>query len=291
MTQNASTYLISIQVPLALQANFQRFPAGWRSAKQPLPDSRAKIHDNDFQLGDQRQKDLTDQRRLNLLFYRALLKGLHRQFAAKEVEETHLGPIIESMAPGSTTTRITREQVLTHASSLLRVSLDYPALNWRILHLTKYLPGTPRVACSAAGDWVHHWPDFWNSPGTTITATGAWGITIMPKHDGHLVSLHYCTVAKEIHVAKRHLNMMGREIAIFEQKEGIELEQTISSYAIALAEDLCIGAKAWEQYPQNRKDLIAKAWFENSWVPNGQLDNLQLQGVAEHEIPHLNMFQ
>ena len=267
------------------------FPRRVAISKATTAGFACKDHDNDFQLGDQRQRDLTDQRRLNLLFYRALLKGLHRQFAAKEVEETHLGPIIESMAPGSTTTRITREQVLTHASSLLRVSLDYPDLNWRIHHLTKYLPGTPRAACSAAGDWVHHWPDFWNSPGTTITAKGAWGITIMPKHDGHLVSLHYCTVAKEIHVAKRHLNMMGREIAIFEQKEGIELEQTISSYAIALAEDLCIGARAWEQYPQNRKDLIAKAWFENSWVPNGQLDNLQLQGVAEHEIPHLNLFQ
>ena len=247
-------------------------------------------HDQVFQLGDQRQKDLTDQRRLNLLFYRALLKGLHRQFVAKGVEETHLGPLVESMVPGSADARVSRERLLTDASSLLRVCLTYPDLNWRIRHVTKFLPGKSRVACSAAGDWVHHWPDFWNSPGTLITSTGAWGLTIMPKQDGHLVTLHYCTTAKDTYEAKRHLSMMGKEVEFFEQGEGVELEQVISSYAIALAEDLCMGAGAWEQYPQNRKDLIARAWLENSWIPNGQLDGLRIQGVAEHEVLDLNLF-
>lgn len=247
-------------------------------------------HDNVFQLGDQREKDLTSLARLNILFYRGLLKGLHRQMVAGEVEKTHLGPIIEEMAPGSAGARVSREQALASASSLLRVSLTHPALNWRIRHVTKFLPGSPRVACSAAGDWVHHWADFWNSPGTAIASTGAWGITIVPKQDGHLVTLHYCTVAKEIYEAKRHLSMMSKELEFFDQSDGAELEQAVSSYAIALAEDICMGARAWEQYPQNRKDLIAKAWLENSWIPNGQFGNLQINGVAEHEIPDLNLF-
>ena len=248
-------------------------------------------HDDAFQLGDQRREDLTNEKRLNLLFYRALLKGLHRQIVAKETEETHLGPFMESIAPGSTATRVLREEMLADASSLLRVSLDYPALNWRIRHVTRFLPGSPRVACSAAGDWVHHWPDFWNSPGAVVTSTGAWGITIMPKEDGHLVTLHHCTMEKDIYAAKRHLGMMDRDIEFFRNSAGVELEQAVSAYAIALAEDLCIGAGAWEQYPQHRKELIAKAWFENSGVPNGQFDHLRLRGVAEHEIPDLNLFR
>ena len=232
-----------------------------------------------------------DQERLNLMFYRALLKALNRELLADEVSRTHFGPIVDSIVSGDGAHRSERVRMLMDASSLLRTSLTYPVLNWRIRHISRLLPGSPRIACSAAGEWVEHWIDFWRGPARSIELNGAWGITVMPTEVGHLATLHYCTIAKSQYEAERHLGMMVREMRVFEESQGRELEEAVSTYAITLAEDLCIGTNAWESYPEDRRGLIEKAWTSKTWIPNGEFGKSAFGDIPEHETPKLNLFR
>ena len=248
-------------------------------------------HDSVFQPADQRTRNLTKRRRLNLLFYRAMLKALNRELLADEVSRTHFGPIVESIVPGDAAHRSNRMRILKYASGLLRQSFAYPVLNWRIKHISKSLPGSPRIACSAAGDWVEHWVDILKEPARAVESDGVWGITIMPTDDGHLSTLHYCTIARSRYEAEHHLSTMEREVRIFEESQGIEFEEAVSAYAIALAEDLCIGTSAWESYPEARKELIKRAWTGKTWIPNGEFGKTMFGDVPEHETPKLNLFR
>ena len=248
-------------------------------------------HDSVFQPADQRARNLMDWGRLNLLFYRAMLKALNRELLAAEVSRTHFGPIVDSIVSDNAALRSERIRILMHASGLLKTSLAYPALNWRIKHISRMLPGSPRIACSAAGEWVQHWVDILGEPAWPIESDGAWGITILPTDDGHLATLHYCTIAPSRYEAQRHLGMMEREMRIFEENEGRELEEAVSAYAIALGEDLCIGTNPWEAYSEDRKQLIRRAWIGKTWIPNGEFGKTIFEDILEHETPNLNLFR
>ena len=248
-------------------------------------------HDALFEKADLRTGDLENRERLNLLFYRALLKALNRGIVAEEVGRTHVGAIIESMAPEMRSIAQKRNAILEYACGLLRTSLIYPVLNWRIRHLTKFIPGNPRIACSSAGDWVDHWVDFWNGPATPIEAIGAWGVTIMPKEDGHLATLHYCTATEDRRTAGRHLVKMEKEIQVFSELQGIALEEALSIYAITLTEDLCIGTKPWEAYTPQRQNLIKETWESTDGIPNGSFGEFVAQSVSNGQLKNLNLFR
>ena len=248
-------------------------------------------HDKLFEKADLRTGDLESRERLNLLFCRALLKSLNRGIVAEEVGRTHVGAIIESIAPSMRSFVQKQNTVLKYASSLLRTSLTYPVLNWRIRHLTKFLPGNPRIACSGAGDWVDYWIDFWNGPATSIEAIGAWGITIIPKEDGHLATLHYCTATEDRRIAGQHLVKMEKEMQVFSELQGIALEEALSIYAIALTEDLCMGTKPWESYTPKRQNLIKEAWASTDWIPNGSFAEFVAQSVSNGRLKNLNLFR
>ena len=248
-------------------------------------------HDKVFETADRREGTVTSERRLNLLFYRALLKALHHAMAAGEVAETHVGALIEGMSPEVGGINGQRISALKLASGLLRTSLTYPILKWRIRHVTKHLPGTPRMACSAAGDWVHYWTDSWNGPAIPVEAEGAWGLTIMPRHDGHLVTLHWCTVAENRGIAERHLVKMGNEMQVFNGLEGAELEEALSCYAIFLAEDLCMGTQSWEAYTAKRKTSIREAWLSNNRIPNESFGEMVTGSASKGELREINLFR
>ena len=248
-------------------------------------------HDAVFQPADQRNAGITSPDRLNLLFYRAVLKALHSEIAAEEIARTHLGSAPESMGHGSTIANGRRQSTLALASGLLRTSLLYPVLNWRVRHVTRQLPGTPRIACSDAGVWDHHWVDFFSGPATPIESNGIWGITVMPTDRGHAVTLHYCTVTQDKRMAKRHLSKMDQEMTAFKELQGIALEEAISSQVIVLTENLCIGTRAWDSLPTQRKEVIRKAWTNNTWIPNGEFGRVTIRGISAQEVPDLNLFR
>ena len=248
-------------------------------------------HDAVFQPADQRSMNIKSPDRLNLLFYRAVLKALHGQIMAQQVARTHLRTVAESMGYEITVTNQRRYSTLSLASGLLRTSLSHPVLNWRIKHVTKALSGTPRIACSNAGVWDHHWVDFWSGPVRPVESHGVWGITVMPTEDGHVAMLHYCTVATDRYIAERHLSKMAQEMAPFEELEGLALEEAISSHAIVLTEDLCVGSFAWESYSQQRKEVIRRAWTSNSWIPNEEFGHVNVKGISREEFPSLNLFR
>ena len=248
-------------------------------------------HDAVFQPADQRSTDITSPERLNLMFYRAVLKALHRQILAQQVTRTHLGSVAESMGYETPIANRKRQSTLSLASGLLRTSLLYPNLNWRIKHVTKLLSGTPTIACSNAGVWDHHWVDFWSGPARPIESNGVWGITVMPTDGGHVAVLHYCTVARDRYVATRHLSKMDQAMAPFEELQGIALGEAISSHVIVLTEDLCVGTHAWESYPQQRKEVIRRAWTNNSWIPNEAFGRVIVQGISADDLPNLNLFR
>ena len=77
----------------------------------------------------------------------------------------------------------------------------------------------------------------------------------------------------------------------FEVLQGVPLEEAISSHAIVLAENLCIGTRAWESLASRRKELIRTAWTNNTWIPNGQFGRLTVQGIPADEVHGLNLFR
>ncbi len=202
-------------------------------------------HDAIFQPADQRNTKITSPGRLNLLFYRAVLKAFHGEIVAEEIARTHVGTVAEAAGRGTTIANAKRRSTLQLASGLLRMSLLYPVLNWRIKHVTRLLPGVPRIACSNAGVWDHHWVDFLSAPARPIEANGVWGITVIPTDLGHTATFHYCSVAQDESVASRHLSKMDQEMTTFKELKEIPLEQAISSHVIVLTENLCIGTRAW----------------------------------------------
>ena len=247
-------------------------------------------HDAVFQPADERNGNPTSPHRLNLLFYRAVLKAMHGEIAAEEIARTHLGSISGSAKHGSA---IANQRLLTLslASELLRTSLIFPALNWRVRHITRQLTGTPSVACSSAGVWDHHWVDFLSGPATPIESNGVWGITVIPTDHGHSATLHYCTVALDQRVAEFHLKKMDLEMTAFKKLQGIPLEEAISTHAIVLTEDLCIGTRAWDSLPSRRKESFKNAWLANTWIPNGQFGRVTVQGISSDEVQDLNLFR
>ena len=248
-------------------------------------------HDAVFQPADQRDTNIASPERLNLLFYRAVLKALHGEILTGEVARTHLGALAESMGHGAIIANRKRQSIFSLASGLLRTSLLYPVLNWRIKHVTRLLPGNPRIACSNAGVWDHHWVDFLSRPARPIEANGVWGITVMPTDRGHAATLHYCTVVQDEGVAVRHLSKMDQGMTAFKELQGIPLEEAISSHVIVLTENLCIGTRAWESLPLQRKEAIRRAWTNNTWIPNGEFGHLAVQGIPEDEVANLNLFR
>ena len=248
-------------------------------------------HDAVFQPADQRNASVTSPERLNLLFYRAVLKALHGELLAEEIARTHVRVVAESMGSGTMTPNPKRRETLELASGLLRMSLSYPSLNWRIRHVTKLLPGAPRIACSNAGPWDHHWVDFLSPTVRPIESHGIWGITVVPTNRGHAATLHYATVALDRVVAASQLRKMDQEMAAFEGLKGVHLEEAISSHVIVLTENLCIGIRAWESLPSRRKELIRAAWTQNTWIPNGQFGRAIVQGVPADAVPDLNLFR
>ena len=248
-------------------------------------------HDSVFQPADRKAGNLMDRRRLNLLFYRAILKALNGELLAEELSRTHFGPIVDAIVPDNAAQRAERMRILEHAGSLLRISLIHPALNWRIKHISKFLPGCPRIACSAAGEWIKHWIDFWTGPVVPVRSDGVWGITIMPTDGGHHATLHYCTIAEVHREARYHLGIMEREMRVFKEGDGRDLEEALSTYAIALAEDLCIGIDAWESYSAERKRLIEKAWTSKTWIPSGEFGMTTFDDIPEQDTHKLNLFR
>ena len=246
-------------------------------------------HDEIFRLADQRKGDLTSPKRLNLLFYRALLKALHGEMFGEILSDTHIGAAVREH--GGTLFSTSRMETFRLASSLLRITTRYPVLNWRISHITRFIPGTPRIACSNAGTWDHHWIDFLNVPARQVDALGAWGITVMPRKGGHIATLHYCSVATDKSVANRQLNRMFTELRTFGELKGVALEEAISSYVIVLAENVCVGTRAWDTYTTQRQELIKKAWMSNSWIPNGGFGDIVVQGISARDISNLNLFR
>ena len=247
-------------------------------------------HDAVFEPADQRNANPTSPNRLNLLFYRAVLKALHGEIVTAAIARTHLGSDLESTGYESTAVG-RRQQTLALASGLLRTSLKQPVLNWRVRHITRLLAGTPSVACSSAGIWDHHWVDFLSGPATPVESNGVWGITVIPTDHGHSATLHYCTVALDERVAEFHLKKMDLELTAFEELQGIPLEEAISSHAIVLTEDLCIGARAWDSLPSQRKEMFKNAWLANTWIPNGQFGRVTVQGISSDEVQDLNLFR
>ena len=125
-------------------------------------------HDQVFTVADQREGDLTSQNRLNLLFYRAILKALHGELLAETLSKTHIGAAVKEN--GGTLFNNSRVETFGLTSSLLRTTTTYPVLNWRISHITRFIPGAPRIACSNAGTWNHRWIDFLNAPAQMVEA-------------------------------------------------------------------------------------------------------------------------
>ena len=247
-------------------------------------------HDAVFEPADQRNASPTSSVRLNLLFYRAVLKALHGEIVAAEIARTHLGPDLGSSRRRSIAAE-RRQQTLALASGLLRNSLNLPALNWRVRHITRLLPGTPKVACSSAGEWDHHWVDFLSGSATPIESNGVWGITVVPTDHGHSATLHYCSVALDQRVAELHLKKMDLEMTAFKKLQGIPLEEAISSHASVLTEDLCIGVRTWESLCSRRKEIFRSAWLANTWIPNGQFGRVTVHGTSPDDARDLNLFR
>ena len=85
--------------------------------------------------------------------------------------------------------------------------------------------------------------------------------------------------------------MMDAELRTFGELKGIALEEAISAYAIVLAENICIGTRAWDAYTTQRQKLIKKAWESNTWIPNGGFGDIAVHGVSSQDTPKLNLFR
>ena len=113
----------------------------------------------------------------------------------------------------------------------------------------------------------------------------------MPTDDGHLVTLHWCTVANDHGIAERHLVKMKNEMKVFDELDGVGLEEALSCYAIFLAEDLCIGTRPWEAYTAERKTSIREAWLSNNWIPNESFWKMLTETVSKEELRKINLFR
>ena len=247
-------------------------------------------HDKIFNPVDSRSSRIEGRHNLNLLFYRALLSRLHSVLSVKMMLRTHL---LKDFNAGMLSPNLDVDgqvSLLSLACSLLRTALVKPNLNWRIRHTVKTIKGKPVIACSNAGDWVSNWVEYFAGPvPKPVSAWGAWGITVIPQYDGHLVVYHHCALDRRSSVAQRHLHKMKSELSFLDQYEGDRLALAVSKTLIVLTEDLCIAPKAWHEFTEEKKSLIRAAWDQNDYVPDGGFANLTLEGVPVDSEKLLNL--
>ena len=247
-------------------------------------------HDKIFNPVDSRSSDFNGQHNLNLLFYRALLCRLHSVLAAKELFDTHIGHNASLENPQPNLSIEKQIPLLTLACSLLRVALSRPILNWRIRHITRFIGGRPAIACSNAGDWVSNYVDIRStSRPRPVRALGAWGITVVPKKAGHVIAYHYCSLERNVSLAREHLGKMASELSFLSELGNDNLAVEVSKHLIALTEDLCISSQVWESFSEEKRSLINKAWFANLFVDDDEFANLSLDGVPSGEDKILNL--
>ena len=207
-------------------------------------------HDREFNAIDSRgNMDLQhpDDRHLNLMFHRALLRQLHVDTAAK----TWRGKDPEVDAIWTSLPILDGDSVdnLQQPRQVLLQALGAKGGSWRVRHIVRHMPGQPCVAGAVAASW---------RPGEGA-CTGAWGCTVIPHNHGHLVAYHYCTTLTQGSQAKRDLAWKKNHLLTEVIKDDATLPYSVSQDLLDLCEDLCIAPSAWDNYPDRKQQAIRDA--------------------------------
>ena len=149
---------------------------------------------------------------LNMLLFRAVLQRHHNEVFQDNFRKSVASELAayfgQDLDPDDEALRL-----IEFASNSIRDYKDDPTNDYRFVHLVKYLPGKPAVACSNAGIWaleLHSDPLTNKALDVSMPSPVAWGITIIPtstdKFTGHIVVEHYCVLIPYTEHAKFRWN-------------------------------------------------------------------------------------
>ena len=187
--------------------------------------------------------------------------------------------------------------MIVFASNSIRDYKDDPTEDYRFIHLIKYLPGRPAVACSNAGMWPVVFdfdPLTGKSDKAPILSPVAWAITIIPtsteRFTGHIAVEHYCVLIPDSEYAKFTVEFVNGKIKKLESLEGEEAEQLISAELIVQTEMLCISSERWDSFSSEKKSLIRQVWETEDKIEYRRIGRMQ-PFEQEYDLAQLNLFR
>ena len=238
---------------------------GWQRPLEKAPDRVhvgkatarpfcCKEHDEAFKPIDQRESidwEAPSRYQLTLMFYRALLRQLYMTSAREALRDSP--PMFQWMSrvPGWLGDNAKN---LQSPRCVLQGALEKAqGTSWRVRHQVKNIPGRPCVAAAVAAPAI-------SKPWNRRRITGAWGCTVVPHAQGHLVAYHYCTVLPSNRAAARDLQERDRHHAR-KLVEDTGLPYRLSWDLVSTCEELCVAPAAWDAYPDEVKNAIRECFL------------------------------
>ena len=236
-----------------------------------------------------------DRKSLNMLLFRPVLQRQHNEVFQANFSESVGGMLAELFSGISHPDEALR--AITFASNSIRDYKDDPAQGYRFVHLVKYLPGKPAVACSNAGMWM---VDSYGDPLTNKFVDApmlfpvAWGITVIPtstdRFAGHIVVEHYCSLIPDREYARFIVEFIKGKIKLISSLEGEEAEQLISANILGLTEMLCVSQEQWETFSSEKRRLIRQVWETEKVIEPERIGRMQ-PFEQEYDLAQLNLFR
>ena len=235
-----------------------------------------------------------DREPLNMLLFRAVLQRQHNEVFQDNFSQS-VGGMLAWLSGISYPDEALRS--ITFASNSIRDYKDDLAHDYRFVHLVKYLPGKPAVACSNAGMWM---VDSYGDPLTNKSVDVpmlfpvAWGITVIPtstdRFAGHIVVEHYCSLIPDRGYARFIVEFIKGKIKLISSLEGEEAEQLISANILGLTEMLCISSEQWGTFSSEKKGLIRHVWENEMGIQYKRIGRMQPL-TQEYDLVQLNLFR
>ena len=232
---------------------------------------------------------------LDMLLFRAVLQRQHHEVLQDNFNKSVGGMIAETSF--GVTYPDEPLQLITFASNSIRDYKDNPTHDFRFVHLVKYLPGEPAVACSNAGMWplmFHSDPLTGKAVDAPILSPIAWGQTVIPtsteKFTGHIVVAHYCSLIPDRAYAGFTVEFIKGKLKLMSSLEGEEAEQLTSINILGLAEMLCVSSGQWGIFSPEKKRLIRQVWETERVIQSARIGRMQ-PFEREYDLEQLNLFR
>ena len=232
-----------------------------------------------------------------MLLFRAVLQRQHTEVFQDNFRKSVGGMLAETAGFSYPDNQAFALSLVTFASNSIREFKDDPGQDYRFVHLVKYLPGKPAVACSNAGMWPLVFafdPLTGKVAEVLINSPVAWARTVIPtstdRFTGHIAVEHYCVLIPDTKYAKFTVEFVKGKLRQLNSLEGEQAEQLISAKLIAQTEMLCISSEQWETFSSEKKSLIRHVWETEYDIPYKQIGRMQPL-EQDYDLAQLNLFR